>query len=565
LAKLAGKLGSALWDHPQQALAKLARQLNDAEAPDNLRIEWLTTVLKQHKVLLVLDNFEDVLTAAGGGFRDPVPEQIFGLMLRAAERGRLLITCRHPVPGAEHYLRRIDLGPLSRAETRKLMLRLEGLAQQPSQNVKQIERAIGGHPRTLEYLDALLRHGAAQLGRVRERLEKYAEREGIALDGSDVLAERLQDAIRIAAADAMVAELVRVVGETPGDLKVLWQASVFPFPVPEGALVFDGEAGDPAALSSAVDRLVASSLLAQLEERHVFVHRWTAESLKAFISAEDYRRCCFRAAAYLEKREVSDRRQWVADLTESMRLFLAAREFDGAARLTWVLLGFLRPYGQTTVWTELLAEATAALPDGHEDKLRFIGTEGDGLRALGFGAEAYKRYSKALEIAERMVRQEPGRADYLRDLWVSYNNIGDLQRALGNGETARQFYEKTLEIAERLVEQEPERADNLRDLSVSYNKMGDSHGALGQEETARQFYEKALEIAERLVKQEPGRADYKVDLARSLARMGDAERLRRAFEMLSKMKQASELMAGDERVLDYVKGLMQSRAAGSGN
>jgi hypothetical protein len=67
------------------------------------------------------------------------------------------------------------------------------------------------------------------------------------------------------------------------------------------------------------------------------------------------------------------------------------------------------------------------------------------------------------------------------------------------------------------------------------------------------------------VEQEPGRADYKVYLAKSLVRMGDAESLGRAFEMLSKMKGASELMADGERVLDYVKGLMQSRAAGSGN
>ncbi len=105
----------------------------------------------------------------------------------------------------------------------------------------------------------------------------------------------------------------------------------------------------------------------------------------------------------------------------------------------------------------------------------------------------------------------------------------------------------------------------MRDLSVSYNKMGDVLRALEQGEMARQFNEKALEIAERLVKQEPGRADYKVDLAKSLVRMGDAESLGRAFEMLSKMKGASELMADGERVLDYFKGLMQSRAAGSGN
>src|SRR5450631_4455035 len=90
------------------------------------------------------------------------------------------------------------------------------------------------------------------------------------------------------------------------------------------------------------------------------------------------------------------------------------------------------------------------------------------LVSMGFATQALERYRLALGIAERLVEQEPGRADYLRELSVSYGKIGDLQSALGQGETARQFYEKALGIAERLVEQEPGRADYLRDLSVAY-------------------------------------------------------------------------------------------------
>ena len=40
--------------------------------------------------------------------------------------------------------------------------------------------------------------------------------------------------------------------------------------------------------------------------------------------------------------------------------------------------------------------------------------------------------------------QEPGRADYLRELAVSYSKMGDLQGAPGKGQAARQFYEKAL-------------------------------------------------------------------------------------------------------------------------
>ena len=50
--------------------------------------------------------------------------------------------------------------------------------------------------------------------------------------------------------------------------------------------------------------------------------------------------------------------------------------------------------------------------------------------------------------------------------------LGDLQRALGEGEAARQYYEKALSIAEQLVKQEPGRADYQRDVIVSLVKLG---------------------------------------------------------------------------------------------
>jgi hypothetical protein len=51
--------------------------------------------------------------------------------------------------------------------------------------------------------------------------------------------------------------------------------------------------------------------------------------------------------------------------------------------------------------------------------------------------------------------------------------MGDLQSALGEGEAARQFYEKALTLRERLVAQEPGRADYLVDLAKSLARTGD--------------------------------------------------------------------------------------------
>ena len=224
--------------------------------------------------------------------------------------------------------------------------------------------------------------------------------------------------------------------------------------MPVEALAFDPAspeaAVDSAPLASAVNRLAATSLLTPLDGNYVYVHRWTAESLRALMPAGAYEACCHRAADYLQFRPASDFRQWMADLVESTRLFLACRAFDEGASSAWQVISSLVPRGQTTLWTELAREVGNALPTGHDDKSRFSGQEAAGLLALGFAGEALVRLRVALQLIESKVAQEPGRADYLRDLSVSYNRMGDLHRALGEGE-ARDVHEKALAIRERLV------------------------------------------------------------------------------------------------------------------
>jgi hypothetical protein len=58
-----------------------------------------------------------------------------------------------------------------------------------------------------------------------------------------------------------------------------------------------------------------------------------------------------------------------------------------------------------------------------------------------------------VKVGDRGVAEaEPDRADYQRDLSVSYNKPGDLTRALGRGEEARRYFTSSLEIGERLAE-----------------------------------------------------------------------------------------------------------------
>ena len=70
-----------------------------------------------------------------------------------------------------------------------------------------------------------------------------------------------------------------------------------------------------------------------------------------------------------------------------------------------------------------------------------------------------------------MVAAEPDRADYQRDLSISYNKLGDLLQVVGQGEAARQYYQQALEITQQLVAAEPDRADYQWDLVVSLLRM----------------------------------------------------------------------------------------------
>ena len=99
---------------------------------------------------------------------------------------------------------------------------------------------------------------------------------------------------------------------------------------------------------------------------------------------------------------------------------------------------------------------------------------GDLFSALGQGNNARKAFQQALNIAQKLADAEPDRADYQRDLAVSYNKMGDLFRALGQGDNARKAFQQALNIREKLADAEPDRADYQRDLSVSHEEDGRS-------------------------------------------------------------------------------------------
>ena len=543
-----------------------ATPLRDETLGDEDRLYLLTQLLANHPVLLVLDNFEDNLVPGENTYQDPITANLIQTLCTSAHTGRLLITSRYPLPESSAWLVTRHLGPLSVAQTGKLFLRHPRLRDAAPENVKLIQRIIGGHPRMIEYLDAILNQGRARLAAVEEKLRQLAARENVDLKQSgDKIEDKIRKALDLGVADIMLDELLDLAGKKTGDRQLLLQASVFPMPVLkdglERTLTIGGIVDEIEDIDEAIKRLVALSLLTRLEGDYLWVHRWTAEALHERTVKEDYQRFCCNGGYYLQ--EETAKTPSIETAIESARLLLLGQAWEESTALAWEIVSFLENYGQTVDLASFCSEVTTLLPQSNDQWPSFTLTKADALLKIGYGQPAFEQYQVGMKAQERLVDQEPERADYLRDLSVSYNKMGDLQSALGQGEAAGEYYKKALEIAQRLVDQEPERADYLRDLSVSYERMGDLQSALGQGEAAGEYYKKALEIAQRLVDQEPERADYLRDLSVSYERMGDLQRAlgqgEAAGEYYKKsLKIAQRLVDQEPERADYLRDLSVS-------
>ncbi len=76
-------------------------------------------------------------------------------------------------------------------------------------------------------------------------------------------------------------------------------------------------------------------------------------------------------------------------------------------------------------------------------------------RRLGCALAEYEQFRAA---AEKLAAQDPGNAEWQRDLSVSYEKIGDVQRAQGDLGGALKAYQDSLAIRQKLAAQDPGNA-----------------------------------------------------------------------------------------------------------
>ena len=594
---------------------ELAATLTSSEVDDASRLSELQRALAEQPIVLVLDDFEQNLDPARRAFRDPDLQRYLESLTTRVQTGRLLITSRYPLPGFKH-LRHLPVGPLTSAQSRKLLQRLPALREQPVDEILKALRTVAGHPRMMELLDGLLNAGVGRLPHVTNKLQELARRPPDH-PGDRTVAETnsVNQAVLLGSRDIVLTELLKI-ARAEGLEAILLQAAVSNLPVSTSGVahMLAGEPAEDDRVRSGFERLAELSLLVLDATGSAWAHRWTAEGLGTLVDEPAWRQYHLRAGRYRQWRARNESRH-LDDLIESMRNFLAGRSYDDAVEMALLCFELLRRFRQSLQVAALAAEVLETLPQAdpgfapiaweeaaahaafgytdraasrlrevHEVLLHRADAEpdradyqrdlsvsynkmGDLFSALGQGDNARKAFQQALNIREKLADAEPDRADYQRDLSVSHERMGDLFSALGQGDNARKAFQQALNIREKLADAEPDRADYQRDLSVSYNKMGDLFSALGQGDKAREFYEKDLAIAQKLADAEPDRADYQRDLSVSYNKMGDlfralgqGDNARKAFQQALNIRE--KLADAEPDRADYQRDLSVSDTRG---
>ncbi|MEU3854351.1 tetratricopeptide repeat protein [Streptomyces sp. NPDC029554] len=421
-------------------LHELLRTLSDHER--DWRERLAATTRATVPLLLVLDNAEDNLDD-GHQVTDPdLP-----VFLRTwAEHHPAVVTTRFPfpVPGLETW----HLGPLTWQETRKLIWRLPGVdALSPSEQ-RQVWTRLGGHPRSLEYLDALLRDGDGRFEELGARLRAALAERG---SGQGELQRTLDETGALIAQDVLLPELLTRLDEAPSARELLLGAAVYRLPVDRAGLAWqlaappaeEEEPAEPEGLDDAVARLLHLGLLAPTGSGYL-VHRWTAAALARLAGPHRLTEAHRRAGAYWGRRcgRTTDQAAYIGYALEGRYHELAGGRVPEALEYTVLACHELDKAGQWAREERLRREALALAAPGTLRAAECLADLGGLDARRGRYSQAETRYRQALAAFEEM-----GAADRAGR---TLHQLGLIAEHRGERAEAERLYRQSMAAKERI-------------------------------------------------------------------------------------------------------------------
>ena len=496
-------------------------------------------------LVLYLDNLESVMKGpqsddaeAAGDWRDGAAEVWRVLReVQAASKGRLAVvaSCRYRNPDLQPHL--LSLGQMTDDALFRLMGWFAGLRRLAAANRGVLADRLAGHPRAVDYLDALVRdrlerwdreHGQRAPARTGD--ERKREWDEVVEPALPTLAEQIEEDLLLGAIwDRMLGPAARRLLVRLTVLRRPWDRDLMR--ALAGPNIGDAEA------EGAVSALLGASMLTEVREPRneggedltFEVHPTVAEfAMGRAREASELRHEAYRMAGdFMEKRATGS--PDILDDIEAGHYLLKAGERDQAASLLQSASEFLQRRGLLRAGLGLLEHflkpgGMGAVGDRNRARINSIAARA--YISLGDLSKALELMREAVAAGEGLVARDPTNTEWQRDLSVSHNRIGDVLLGRGDLEGALQEYRELLAIGERLAAKDPENSSWQRDMAAGHQKIGDVLALQSDLGGTRKEYRETLTICQRLAAKEPGNAEWQRNLSVSHRKLGDVLRVK---------------------------------------
>lgn len=361
------------WDESAELLA--------SDAPDTAKLDLVCELLAGSRLALVFDDLGQNLDGDEGGFTDPGFAEVFARLCTAANQGRVIATCRRPLPGGSVSLPLFELVP-TMEDAVHLTAQWPTTAELKDGERLSVLALLDARPRLLALAETWLSAGGADLADAYIQLMAAAAKARSANGpGSDPLPDRLRA--------SLIGLLLSLLHDDERD--TLLQAAVCTFPLtprdiatardPRTRTVQQRQSPDDDDIETvvaALARLIALRLVVGVSDEEVFVEPWIAEGLRGYQGGQwDDRH---ERAILMHYAEMKSVRTTYTDIVAIVRHLIAVRGFDD---LTGFALDATRFDDNSLYAAALLAEVVPAVPADHPDLPRLVERQIAKLRAGG--------------------------------------------------------------------------------------------------------------------------------------------------------------------------------------
>lgn len=161
---------------------------------------------------------------------------------------------------------------------------------------------------------------------------------------------------------------------------------------------------------------------------------------------------------------------------------------------------------------------------------------------LGHSDAALAAYGKALDIFDRLARQNPGDAQFMKDQTRAYSRMSDLKSLMGDFAGALQFETRSRQVREEWLATHPDDRLTRRLLAANLQSIGGLLDQMGRSEEALPVRRTALEMLEELSHSGPVDTNLRLALALAHKRLGRTlHRTRRFNDAIPYFERALEI------------------------